>query len=68
MLRNNADARRRSNIELGLPVVIWTRFQGFPYIELTSWSRYCFSSQMVLVSLYIKRRKEGKALIRKYPN
>ena len=39
-----------------------TRFQEFPYIktlELTSWSKSYFSSDVVSISLYIKRRNKG---------
>ena len=38
-----------------------------PYIttlELASWSRSYFSSDMILISLYIKRRNKDGALIR----
>ena len=36
-----------------------TRFQEFPTVELTNSSRSYFSKEMVLISLYIKRRKKG---------
>ena len=44
--------------------------KSFPslVIELTSWSRSYFSSGTVLISLYIKRRNKGGALICKYAN
>ena len=46
-------------------------FKSFPtlkLLELTSWSRSYFSSDVVLISLCIKRCNKGGALISKYPN
>ena len=43
-------------------------FRALKLLELTRWSRSCFSSDMVLISLDIKRRKKGAALIGKYLN
>ena len=43
----------------------------FPYLktlQLTSWSWSYFSSNMVLISLYIKRHNKGKEIICKYVN
>ena len=44
--------------------------KSFPslVIELTNWWRYYFSSDTVLISLYIKRRNKGGVLICKYAN
>ena len=46
--------------------VIWTWFRKFPYIktiELTSGCGSCLSSDMVLISFYIKSRNKGGAFI-----
>ena len=37
-------------------------------LELTNWLGCYFSSDMVLISLYIKRRNKGGTSICKYPN
>ena len=58
---------------LGMHNLVWHMYTSneFPYIktlELTSWSKSYFSSDVVSISLYIKRRNKGGALICKYPN
>ena len=42
-------------------------FPNIKTLELTNWSRSYFSSDMVLISLFIKHRNKGGALICKYP-
>ena len=44
---------------------MWTRFQEFPCIktlELTCWSWSYLSNDMVLISLYVKRRNKDVCL------
>ena len=64
--RTQSWARKRTNMHTSNRYmnVIWSR--KFPYIktlELTSGSGSCLSSNMVLISFYIKRRNKGREII-----